>query len=81
MLQNSDLFHIVMRAPSMQPPQRMHIASVMKQCSGYEVAVIVYLFIHNCFMCSGRVHDPTSQFSSRPLFVCKFRRQGGTEAF
>ena len=28
-------------APSMQPPQRMHIASVMKQCSGYEVAVIV----------------------------------------
>ncbi len=31
----------VKRAPSMQPPQRMHIASVMKQCSGYEVAVIV----------------------------------------
>jgi hypothetical protein len=28
-------------APSMQPPQRMHIASVMKQCSGYETAVIV----------------------------------------
>ena len=28
-------------APSMQPPQRMHIASVMKQCSGYELAVIV----------------------------------------
>ncbi len=25
----------------MQPPQRMHIAPVMKQCSGYEVAVIV----------------------------------------
>jgi hypothetical protein len=48
-------------------------------------------FCHNCprffiytqlFMCSGRVHDPTSQFSSRPLFlICKFRRQGGTEAF
>ncbi len=28
-------------APSMQPPQRMHIVSVMKQCSGYELAVIV----------------------------------------
>jgi hypothetical protein len=28
-------------APSMQPPQRVHIASVMKQCSGYELAVIV----------------------------------------
>jgi hypothetical protein len=28
-------------APSMQPPQRMHIASVMKQCSGYELAVVV----------------------------------------
>ncbi len=28
-------------APSMKPPQRMHIASVMKQCSGYELAVIV----------------------------------------
>jgi hypothetical protein len=28
-------------APSMQPPQRMHIASVMKKCSGYELAVIV----------------------------------------
>ncbi len=31
----------VKRAPSMQPPQRVHIASVMKQCSGYESAVIV----------------------------------------
>ncbi len=28
-------------APSMQPPQRVHIASVMKQCSGYELPVIV----------------------------------------
>jgi hypothetical protein len=28
-------------APSMQPPQRMHIASVKKQCSGYELVVIV----------------------------------------
>jgi hypothetical protein len=28
-------------APFMQPSQRMHIASVMKQCSGYELAVIV----------------------------------------
>jgi hypothetical protein len=25
----------------MQPPQRMHIASVKKQCSGYELDVIV----------------------------------------
>jgi hypothetical protein len=42
----------------------------------------IYWFIYTqLFMCSGRVHDPTSQFSSRPLFVCKFRRQGGTEAF
>ncbi len=32
---------VVCCAPSMQPPQRMHIASIMKQCSGYEVAVIV----------------------------------------
>ncbi len=32
---------IVCCAPSMQPPQRVHIASVMKQCSGYELAVIV----------------------------------------
>jgi hypothetical protein len=38
----------------------------------------IYLFIYTqLFMCSGQVHDPTSQFSSRPLFVCKFRRQGG----
>ncbi len=28
-------------APSLQPPQRMQIASVMKLCSGYELAVVV----------------------------------------
>jgi hypothetical protein len=29
-------------APSMQPPQRMHIASVMKRCSGYVTCCYSY---------------------------------------
>jgi hypothetical protein len=40
------------------------------------------IFIYTqLFMCSGQVHDPISQFSSRPLYVCKFRRQGGHRSF
>jgi hypothetical protein len=42
---------------------------------------LYFIYTQLFFMCSGRVHDPTFQFSSRPFFVCKFRRQGGTEAF
>jgi hypothetical protein len=53
------------------------------QADGHVVGqtVISFFIYTQLLMCPGRVHDPTSQFSSQPLFVCKFGRQGGTEAF
>jgi hypothetical protein len=35
----------------------------------------------DCLCVLGESTNPYPSFSSRPLFVCKFRRQGGTEAF